>query len=76
MSPAKKKFLFFIQITSCQNASWQGTITWADGRKTQNFRSALEMIKLIDSAVSNQEKLPGSKPDEPAEDSRTHPRVR
>lgn len=61
----KKKNVFFIQITSCQNASWQGTITWTNGRKAENFRSALEMIKLIDSAVSEGEKEQGSNPDEP-----------
>lgn len=54
-SVKKKKNVFFIQITCCENATWQGTITWTNGRKAQNFRSALEMIKLIDSAVSEEE---------------------
>jgi len=77
MSPAKhKKSIFFIQITNCQNASWQGTMTWADGGKSQNFRSALEMIKLIDSAVSGHEKPPGSESGELAEDPQVQPRVR
>jgi hypothetical protein len=58
----KKKTVFFIQITDTQNASWQGTITWADGRKAENFRSALEMIKLIDSAVSENENPEESPP--------------
>ena len=43
---------FVIHITQTENASWQGQITWADKNETQNFRSALELIKLIDGAVS------------------------
>ena len=39
-----------------QNATWQGTVTWADKNKQQNFRSALELIKLMDSAMD--ESLP------------------
>jgi len=62
----KKKSVFFIQITSTQNASWQGTITWADGRKAENFRSALELIKLIDSAVSENEPQEETHPGKPA----------
>lgn len=58
----KKKSVFFIQITDTQNASWQGTITWTDGRKAENFRSALEMIKLIDSAVHENEPQEESPP--------------
>lgn len=49
--PKNRKSTFIVQISSCQNASWQGTVTWADGRETVPFRSALELIKLIDSAV-------------------------
>jgi len=47
-----KKRTFIIQITSCQNSSWQGTINWVDEHKAIPFRSALEMIKLMDSAIS------------------------
>ncbi|MGE4353889.1 MAG: hypothetical protein AB7D36_07390 [Oscillospiraceae bacterium] len=42
---------FLIQIIDTQNATWQGTITWTDGHKVVAFRSALELIKLIDSAL-------------------------
>jgi len=44
---------FVIQILNQQNATWQGTITWMDGKKTQPFRSLLELIKLIDSTLEN-----------------------
>lgn len=45
--------MFVIQILNNQNATWQGTITWADTNKTESFRSALELIKLIDNAVES-----------------------
>ena len=46
---------FVVRITQCDNASWQGSVTWADKNETQNFRSALELIKLMDSVVSPDE---------------------
>lgn len=45
------KHNFIVQITHQQNATWQGTVTWVDENRTQSFRSALELIRLIDSAV-------------------------
>lgn len=46
---------FVIQILNQQNATWQGTITWTDGKKTLPFRSLLELIKLIDSVLETEE---------------------
>ena len=45
---------FIVNILQQQNASWQGTITWVDENKTQNFRSALELIRLIDSTLDGE----------------------
>ena len=42
---------FAVQILFRRNASWQGTITWIDKNKTQNFRSVLELIVLLNSAL-------------------------
>ena len=47
---------FVIRIMNTQNATWQGTVTWTDGKKEVAFRSALELIKLMDSAMD--ESLP------------------
>ena len=47
------KETFIVQILNNQNSTWQGTITWTDQKKVQHFRSLLEMIKLIDSAVGS-----------------------
>jgi hypothetical protein len=41
---------FLVHIKFRQNATWQGSITWMEQEKTQNFRSALEMLKLMDEA--------------------------
>lgn len=45
----KKSFL--INVKKAHGHTWQGHIQWIEGQKEENFRSALEMIKLIDSAV-------------------------
>ena len=42
---------FSIRILFRQNASWQGSITWLEGRQEQSFRSVLELILLIDNAL-------------------------
>ena len=47
---------FVVHVKYRQNATWQGTVTWADKNKQQNFRSALELLKLMDSAMD--ESLP------------------
>ena len=49
------KGTFLVRIQYRQNASWQGQVTWVDKNKTVPFRSALELIKLID---STQEEMP------------------
>jgi len=47
------KATFTIQIQFQQNATWQGTIAWAEGEKSQKFRSELEMLKLMMEAVAS-----------------------
>ena len=42
---------FVVDILQTRNATWQGTVTWVDGGETQSFRSALELLRLIDSAL-------------------------
>ena len=46
-----RKGTFIVQVMDSQNATWQGTVTWANGNRTRAFRSALELIKLIDSTL-------------------------
>ena len=44
---------FLIQVQFRQNATWQGSIQWLDKKKTQRFRSTLELIQLMDSALDS-----------------------
>ncbi len=49
------KATFLVQVQFRQNASWQGTITWTEEKKTLRFRSMLEMVRLMDSALDAQD---------------------
>lgn len=42
---------FFIKVLFRQNASWQGSVLWKEGRAETSFRSVLELVHLMDSAV-------------------------
>ena len=42
---------FIVKISNCQNGTWQGRVIWADENKMQHFRSALELLRLIDDAI-------------------------
>lgn len=50
------KGTFIVKIINNQNSTWQGTITWVEEQKTENFRSALEMIKMMDGALDKTSK--------------------
>lgn len=42
---------FVVRVQHKQNSSWQGRITWLEKDRTLCFRSAWELLKLIESAV-------------------------
>ena len=44
---------FEVAVRFRQNATWQGQILWAEKNIKQNFRSVLEMIKLMDEALND-----------------------
>lgn len=46
-----RKATFALSVRFRQHNSWQGHITWLDKNQRQNFRSALELIFLLDSAL-------------------------
>ena len=50
------KQTFVVEVIDQQNASWQGTVNWINTGKKENFRSALELIRLIDSALLSEQK--------------------
>lgn len=43
---------FNLRVLFRQNASWQGSVTWLEGKQDEAFRSALELLFLMDSALS------------------------
>ncbi|MDD7114774.1 MAG: hypothetical protein PUH88_10015 [Lachnospiraceae bacterium] len=53
----KNEETFVIKILDRQNSTWQGNILWVDQQNEQYFRSALEMLKLIDGALDMRENL-------------------
>lgn len=42
---------FEVQVMFRQHSSWQGTLIWQEKRKEQKFRSVLELVLLMDSAL-------------------------
>lgn len=46
---------FILEIKSTRNNTWQGTILWVQTQQKVAFRSALEAIKILDSALSEEE---------------------
>lgn len=46
-----KMCTFIVYIQYRQNATWQGEVSWVEKGKSMKFRSALELLKLIDNAM-------------------------
>ncbi|NCB63856.1 MAG: hypothetical protein EOM52_09660 [Clostridia bacterium] len=46
---------FVVTVMNTQNDTWQGTVTWTDGHKSEPFRSALELMQLIGSALKSED---------------------
>ena len=49
----KQTFIVEIKDTRCQ--SWQGSVEWVQEQKKQAFRSVIELLKLMDSAMGEEE---------------------
>lgn len=55
-----KRGTFIVRVEQRQHSSWQGRVTWVEKGETVTFRSALELLKLMDQALehdSNQKAL-------------------
>lgn len=48
-----KKQTFILEIRDVQHGSWQRQVEWIQGKEKQYFRSVLELLELINSAVVN-----------------------
>jgi len=44
---------FLVKVIFRQNCSWQGIVSWVEGKKEESFRSELELIALMDSALES-----------------------
>ena len=54
---------FAVRVIFRQNASWQGSVTWLEGGREESFRSVLELVLLMDSALeSTEDNLRGTHP--------------
>ena len=42
-----------VRVIFRQNASWQGSVAWLEGGSEQRFRSVLELLLLLDSALES-----------------------
>lgn len=45
---------FSVRILFRQNASWQGSVAWLEGGQEESFRSVLELILLMNSALKGE----------------------
>lgn len=41
------KTRFYIRVLFRQNATWQGSVEWPEGRRRVNFRSVLELGEML-----------------------------
>ena len=56
LSPDQEAIATFkVKVLFRQGASWQGRVCWTGSKEEMSFRSALELIKLIDSALPQPE---------------------
>jgi len=46
---------FLLRVIFQQHTTWQGTVNWLEGKGEQSFRSVLELILLMDSALGGGE---------------------
>ena len=50
-----KKGTFVVHVQYLENSTWQGEIVWAEKNESLKFRSALELLKIMDSALATTE---------------------
>ena len=52
----KDKNTFVLEVNNSSSHNWIGQIEWIQGSQKQSFRSVMELLQLIDSVVSSDEK--------------------
>ena len=51
----KKDQTFIVKIYGREHTTWQGSVEWMQGKQSVPFRSVLELINLMNSALSEDE---------------------
>lgn len=51
-SSGRNKGTFIVKVEDYQRGTWQGKVVWADEDTTEHFRSALELLQLVDEAIN------------------------
>lgn len=49
--PAGALATFTVRVLFRQNTSWQGSVVWEETGREENFRSALELLLMMDGAL-------------------------
>ena len=55
LSAKGAKATFELQVLFRQHSSWQGILVWKERKAEQSFRSVLELVILLDSALRDME---------------------
>ena len=55
LSAKGAKATFELQVLFRQHSSWQGILVWKERKAEQSFRSVLELVVLLDSALRGME---------------------
>ncbi len=51
---SKQKGTFIVKVENNSNSTWQGEIVWAEENRSEKFRSALELFKMMNGALDSQ----------------------
>ena len=57
LNTEKKKGTFVVKIEYCQRGTWQGQVTWVEQNRSERFRSALELVRLMDEAMAGEAQI-------------------
>ena len=53
----KEKQTFIVEIIDHQKCTWQGQVHWIQGNKKVSFRSVIELLHLMDSAIAPEDNI-------------------
>ena len=56
-TPGNNGETFVVRIEHCCNGTWQGKVIWVEENRTERFRSALELLRLMDETIGANRQL-------------------